>query len=290
MKTARKEHDKFGEQNIRREVYDDAFLAVVFYCIKNYDGVRPFLNYFRTSLDKQIASRAAIERVYQDSGMKIPRQTVKLLPKLKKYCRSRGKDVEDIGRDISLEQAAASCGIDVEPKEIEKLLALKKISSLDAPLNDKGEIRDEDNDSSLEELIKDNKNRGIINPREDIEQFYREFSEGLKRIGDLVSTLQKRQIPILSQIMTVNILKFLNSEFDKKRIYDIISENNIPFLDETIYKAFLQGEKLPSLNDIALRFNKSLPSVSRTKKIFIDKLNKAYPDKNWLWIINKEQE
>ena len=91
-------------------------------------------------------------------------------------------------------------------------------------------------------------------------------SEILSRLETCYNSLQERQKPIISDLITAKLCK-------------IIFEDQIPiekytFCNAEIWRIYLSGGTIPSQRDIAQKYNRNEASVSRTMREFLARLEK----------------
>ncbi len=236
--------------------YEDYGLEIVetaTRCIKNYNNDKgSFLNYFLRALKLEIGRAKGKEDIKAKMGaFSISDRDYRNLRKYKRYLADKNIAPQSVSAE-NLCVIAETLGVSL--KYTEKLKEIDLFAAED--------IFDEKDDSTYEEYIP-SVEISIQLEYENIES----CKSKLNCINELFESKQERTKPLLSKLITRDIIEFVMKSNDILRFAESLS-----FFDMDIYKTFLAKKRLPSNQDIAAYFSKKESSVSRTKKQFESEL------------------
>lgn len=223
-------------------------------CIKNYSpesGI--FLHYFNAAW-KQAYGHAIGQTLVENSysGIKFTEEEKRTLRKYIHYAKSMGMDCSSSefdsrvaeAMDISLETA----------QELRKLVESKTVS--DRAINDESEEF-----SLFDQIDSGSYADSRLYDSESVKTLF-------QNIQELFESLQERQKPLISKMLTAKI-SFLAAESND--VLDCLRRTT--YFDEDIYDTCI-GQGIPvSARDIASQFNVNETSASRSWKNFKEKMN-----------------
>lgn len=232
------------------EPYGYEITEVATRCIRNYDSRKGvFLHYFNSAW-RQEYSHILGEQAQEDKyrGIRITDDDKRAV---QKYIRlSNQLEMEHNPKQLYTKLSAA---MDLP---VEKIMELAKLNSInvcgDRYISDNGEER------SIWDLLPGDEN--VLSPFENEEG----ISSVLGKIDKAFATLQERQKPIVSDMITIRICPFL-SESDRM-VH--------PFVSKSVMDDWLRYGTIPTQRDIANKYGRDEASISRTMKTFLEKLKK----------------
>ena len=107
----------------------------------------------------------------------------------------------------------------------------------------------------------------MVSDNADIEQQFEEadsVDDLLNKIEDAFNSLQDRQKPIISDMITIKIWPVLSENMRENHYFHFISSE--------IVKTYSECKSVPSQRQIAEKYNRDEASISRSVKAFLSKL------------------
>lgn len=224
-------------------------------CIKYFDknqGI--FLHYFNTALKRKTNASQAVERNEErQSGMKVKTGTNKKIREVVRFANMHGLDLTD---NETQRKIAMAFGWSL--RETEEIVDLWHKTLV---LKDRMFSPDEDDDESgsWQDVADTNQfspERLFVN-----ENMHDEMLDMTEKTFD---SLQQRQKPILSMLLTANLLAEAEIEDSVLKQKSFFSQQILDYVNNT--------HQIPSSKWIANEFGVSEPSISRTYKMFRQKL------------------
>ncbi len=236
----------------KNEPYGMEIVEVANRCIKNYNsGSGRFLNYFSAAWAKEsqhISGDIAIENKYR--GLKFTYQEER---NLKKYFDYFKKKRSSVPGEEDYPQIAEFMGISVDKVRRLSEVAIVTVTGEYVHNSEEEEVSvfdSVDSGTSIEDVFSE-------------EELY---VERLDKIERTFCSLQERQKPIVSDLLTARIGLDISIIEKQSKSYSFISKD--------IADIIKRKRKVPSQRDIADKYNKNESSISRTMKEFEAKLKK----------------
>ena len=229
------------------EIYGCEITETAIRCIRNYDERKgEFLHYFnaawkkeywRISREKQLEDKYRGIRIAEDDK-KAVRRYIQFAERVSLNCKG-----DDLYKKLS----------DAMGEPIERIVELAILSNLN--------IYGDSLDSTMQNLW----NRipaeeSVVQKLETTE----EIEEIFTRIERAFRSLQTRQKPIVSDLITVKIHAFLTKKQAEK----------FSFVSRSIMREWSQYGTMPTQRDIAKKYGRDEASISRTLNNFLSKLKK----------------
>lgn len=230
------------------EPYGYEITEVAIRCIESFDNMKgEFLHYFNFAWKRKY-SDIQLEKYMNNKygSLHISENDVRNVRKYIKF-------VEKLGKDYELEELYLKLS-EVMQLPVNKIRELAQLSNLHVV---------GDSDANEED---EGKGQNFIPDNVDIEKMIierEEQKEFLDKIERVFNSLQNRQKPIISDIMTIKLWPYLE-EIEKK--YSFISKDAI--------EEWKESGVLPTQREIAKKNNREETSVSRTVREFLEKVRK----------------
>jgi len=234
--------------------YGNELFKVANACIAAYDpSVGAFLPYFKkawASEMRHIQSREGLEK--RNVGlMKSTVDEKRLAVKYLQFCAAREKRQINLSSDKTISEFSQAFGI---PLEKVKQIAQLGIESVVSP--DQSDENGEESEKWLEQFPSDDSTEEVFEQKEEI-------SQAIDRLNMVYRSLQERQRPIISDLLTVNFwLSFYETGQAKKAL----------FFSEEIITEYRKNRRLPTQKEIGEKYGRSEASVSRTYAEFMNKV------------------
>lgn len=230
------------------EPYGCEITEVAIRCISNYDGSKGvFLHYFNSAWKQEyshIMGRKLEEEKYR--GLRITEEDRRAVRKYIKLARqmSSGGSMDQLYKKLSLAMKLP----------VERIMELAQLDSVtvgsDSYMGDDGE------EQSLWDQIPGNESIGQnIETAENIEEL-------LRRLENVYGSLQERQKPIVSDMITARICTFLTEAEDGR----------FTFVSNSVMERYRKDGSVPTQRDIAQKYGRDEASISRTVNTFLKKL------------------
>jgi hypothetical protein len=234
------------------EPYGCEITEVAIRCISNYDGSKGvFLHYFNSAWKQEyshIMGRKLEEEKYR--GLRIAEEDRRAVRKYIKLARQMSSvcSVDQLYKKLSM-----AMGLPVE--RIMELAQLDGVTvGSDSYIGDDGE------EQSLWDQIPGNENISRrIETAEDIEEL-------LHRLESAYGSLQERQKPIVSDMITARICTFLTEA----------EAGRFTFISNSVMEKYKKDGSVLTQRDIAQKYGRDEASISRTVNNFLRKLKGAF--------------
>lgn len=247
----------YKECVLRRETFEN-YGVELFESIKQ--GIRSFspdkgvfLHYVNVAIKRRIRQKKlsdALDR--QRRGLSVSEKDNQLIKKMLAYVRSKGYDISD---PKTQDRIAGQFHLSIEQVRI--CVEQSQIRVIDETVsNSKGES------SSVFDGIASNR----PNAEEMIEENEKQL-EIIRRVDAVFQICQERQKPLLSYLLTARLIP----EMDLNE-YVLEELETISFIDKQLLKEFIASGKMPPARQIATEFGLTEQSVSRTLKVFFEKV------------------
>lgn len=233
-----REIDEFGKEMVE----------VASNCIKNYSAESgEFLHYFIAAWSREKKHRIHNQKQRRDKygGLGISSKDRELMRSLNKYLEGKS-DTEKRGLIPIFAQENG--------RHVSEIITLFRLMD-DGVFSTEGTNEGYVAKDVLESLI-DWKYPG------NFEEADKGLKKQLDKIEKLYLSLQERQKPIISDIITARVLTGV----------DDLPDTEYSFLSESVIKQYTQTGTVPSQRDIALKYNRKEASISRTLREFLEKL------------------
>ena len=217
-------------------------------CIDKYDSSKgAFMNFFNCTWKLvlgHITGREINDKNYR--GLHISKNTRSLVVKYLKLADECGSRCS---REELLERLSMAVGIPVE--KLRKVAVIASISvGSDTYVNEDGE------EQSIFDMV-----AGTSSPEEDYCEA-ESIRDILKAVDVVFDSLQERQKPVISDILTCRLCSFI-SEYESADYH---------FVSKDILDSYMEGRNVPSQREIAGRYGCKESSLSRTIAGFEKKL------------------
>lgn len=243
------------ENNIE---YGYTLITTINDCIKYYDKSKgDFVHLLNWAMKRNIAKEKARDKYGKmRGGINIPE---KVATKIKKIVRLLESKCLDVSEPQVQQKIASLCNITVA--KLQELMHINAstvvVSSTQCDSNgNECEIFDfiHSKDNLLEEKLIQNDS----------------IADFIQKINDTFVSCQERQKPLLSMLLTKEIIKDLQNDYDLEKISDILK--NTAFKNDFILKSYISTLELTQDKQIAEMCGVSPESLSRTFKNFKEKL------------------
>lgn len=232
------------------EPYGCEITEVAIRCISNFDSNKGiFLHYFNSAW-KQEYSHILGEKLHEDKyrGLRITEEDRRAVHK---YIRL----VDKIGMDCSTNERYRRLSEAME-LPVERILELARLSNVNVG-GDSYTSNDGDEQSLWDQIP------GAESVSRNIETFGA-IETILSRIETVYESLQNRQKPIVSDMITIKICSFLTDT----------RMRGFPFVSSSVMDEWIEYGTVPTQRDIAKKYGRDEASISRTVKNFLEKLKK----------------
>ena len=213
-----------------------------------------FLHYVNVAFKNRVRQRKlsdALER--QRQGISVSASDNKMIKQMLQYVRSKGYDLND---EAILVRIAEKLHTSIE--QIRLCIEQSQINFVDdVVVNKKGE----------QESIFDTIASPIRTAEQNLDENEKQL-DVLRRVDNVFQTCQERQKNLLSRLLTSKLIP----EMDLTD-YVVSHLESISFVDIGMVKGFISGDNMPTARQIATEFEITEQSVSRTLKIFFEKLS-----------------
>lgn len=232
------------------EPYGYEITEVATRCINNFDSSKgEFLYYFNAAWKQEyshILGAQQNENKYR--GIRVTEEDRRAV---RKYIRLAAQT----GREYNAEEMYSKLS-DAMELPVERIVELAKLSNLNVS-GDKY-ISDDGEELSIWNQIPGTENiEQRIVTEENIENI-------LNRIETAFMSLQSRQKPIVSDMMTIKICELLA---DTKT-------RDFSFISNSVMEQWTEKGTIPTQREIAKKYDRDEASISRTVKMFLEKLKK----------------
>ena len=237
--------------NSKNEEYGYEITLLAQRCIKSFDTDKgEFLHYFMRSWKMEQNHIYATENENNTyRGISFTEEKRRNLRKLKKLLK-----IEDHNISNNVLQKLSEA-MDIPVCEVNELLQLAQTCVVSTMVQ---------NDADEEILIIDQYTES--NSVEDELKDLLDIEEAFSRIEMSFAELQKRQKPILADLLSIT---FCETIVKHKFEYA-----NYSFVNAEIVEDFIKNNKLPTQNWVAEKYNRNKASISRTLNEFIEKIKK----------------
>ena len=234
------------------EPYGCEITEVATRCINNFDADKGvFIHYFNAAWKQEylhIVSAKLQEEKYR--GLRITEEDRRAV---KKYV----KLAEQFGMNTSSEAMYKKLSEAME-LPLERIIELAKLSDITV-IGDSYSSDDGDEQSLWDQLP----------GKEDVSlniETEEELDAVLNKIETAFCSLQERQKPIVSDVITIKICSFLTDE----------TAERFSFISEAVIEEWNKSRSLPTQREIAKKYGRNEASISRTVKDFLEKIKKGY--------------
>lgn len=232
------------------EPYGCEITEVAIRCISNYDGGKGvFLHYFNSAWKRE-RSHILGEKVQKNKyrGIRITEEDRRAVQKYIRFA-------DQLGMDCNSEKMYKKLSEAME-LTVERVIELAQLNNLnvcgDSYINADG------NEQSIWDQLP-----GSTSVTQRIEAA-EEVGAILERIEKVFSSLQARQQPIVSDMITIKICSFLTETQGGK----------FSFVSAAVMEEWIKCGTLPTQRDISKKYGRDEASISRTLKDFLNKLKK----------------
>lgn len=212
-----------------------------------------FLHYANVAIKRRISQKKlsdALDR--QRRGLSVSEKDNQLIKKMLAYVRSKGYDINDAKTQ---ERIAYQFHLSIEQVQI--CVAQSQITVIDETISNSDGER-----SSIFDGIASNR----PNAEQQMEQNENQL-EIIRRVDAVFQTCQERQKSLLSYLLTARLIP----EMDLNE-YILEQLERISFVDIELLKEYIASGKMPSARQIAIEFELTEQSASRTLKTFFEKV------------------
>ena len=236
--------------------YSMTLMETAMECVKYYDKDKgEFLHLFNSSIKRDLHIAKAKEIIDEKrQGIRVSNEDDKLIRKIIALANSKGVDIYD--RSV---QEKISKALNLEPSRLQELLRIN-----DDAVAVSSTVTNEDCDEvELFDLQSSHEKNA-----EDKMADESAFVSLVEKINGVFTTVQDRQKKLLSMLLTVEIIKACDEDFDKARQVLECKE----LFNEEVFDYYEKHGELPTAKQIGLRCGVSEQSLSRTYKNFKEKL------------------
>lgn len=230
------------------EPYGCEITEVAIRCISNYDDTKGvFLHYFNSAWKQEyshIMGKKLEEEKYR--GLRITEEDRRAVRKYIKLARqmSSGCSLDQLYKKLSM-------AIGLPSERIVELAQLQSVTvGSDTYIGDDGEEQ-----SLWDQVCGDENISQGIEMAENIEEL-------LSRLENAYGSLQERQKPIVSDMITARICAFLTEE----------EAGRFTFISDSVLEKYRMDGIIPTQRDIAKKYGRDEASISRTVNTFLKKL------------------
>ena len=232
------------------EPYGCEITEVAIRCISNFDSSKGvFLHYFNSAWKKEyshIMGKKLEEERYR--GLRITEQDRRAV---RKYIKLAQQMKMECSSDQILEKLSMAMNL-----PIERIIELAQLNSV--TVGSDSYIGDDGEEQSLWDRI-----QGDENVSQGIETA-ENIKELLHRIEREYVSLQQRQKPIVSDMMTAKICAFLTEA----------EAGRFTFVSDSVLERYRRNGTVPTQRDIAQKYGRDEASISRTVNNFLKKLKR----------------
>ena len=232
------------------EPYGCEITEVAIRCINNFDGSKGvFLHYFNSAWKQEyshIMGKKIEEEKYRglritEEDRRAVRKYIKLAQQMRMDCRA----------DQLFEQLSMAMNLPVE-----RIIELAQLNSV--TVGSDSYIGDDGEEQSLWDKIQGSENVSqSIETAENIEEL-------LRRLEREYESLQQRQKPIVSDMITAKICTFLTEA----------EAGKFTFISESVLERYRKNGIVPTQRNIAQKYGRDEASISRTINTFLKKLKR----------------
>ena len=232
------------------EPYGCEITEVAIRCISNFDESKGvFLHYFNSAWKQEyshIMGKKIEEEKYRglritEEDRRAVRKYIKLAQQMRMDCRA----------DQLFEKLSLAMNL-----PIERIIELAQLNSV--TVGSDSYIGDDGEEQSLWDQIRGNENVSQgIEAAEDIQEL-------LRRLERTYGSLQQRQKPIVSDMITAKICTFLTEAEAVK----------FTFISESVLERYRKNGIVPTQRDIAQKYGRDEASISRTINTFLKKFKR----------------
>lgn len=230
------------------EPYGCEITEVAIRCISNYDGSKGvFLHYFNSAWKQEyshIMGKKLEEEKYR--GLRITEEDRRAVRKYIKLARQISSDgsMDQLYKKLSL-----AMGLPVE-----RIMELAQLDSV--TVGSDSYIGADGEEQSLWDQIPGNES---INQSIEIAE---NIEELLNRLESAYGSLQERQKPIVSDMITARICTFLTD----------VEAGRFTFISDSVMERYRMDGTIPTQREVAKKFGRDEASISRTVNTFLKKL------------------
>lgn len=232
------------------EPYGCEITEVAIRCISNFDESKGvFLHYFNSAWKQEyshIMGKKIEEEKYRglritEEDRRAVRKYIKLAQQMRMDCRA----------DQLFEKLSLTMNL-----PIERIIELAQLNSV--TVGSDSYIGDDGEEQSLWDQIRGNENVSQgIEAAEDIQEL-------LRRLERTYRSLQQRQKPIVSDMITAKICTFLTEA----------EAGKFTFISDSVLERYRKNGTIPTQRDIAQKYGRDEASISRTINNFLKKLKR----------------
>lgn len=236
--------------------YSMTLMETAMECIKYYDKDKgAFLHLFNSSMKRDLHIAKAKEIIEEKrQGIRVSNDEDKLIRKIIALANSKGLDIYDLTVQQKISRA-----LNLELSRLQELLRINDdaVAVSSTMTNDDGdEVELFDLQSSHEKNAED---------RLADDSAYVSLVE---KINGVFNTVQDRQKKLLSMLLTVEIIKACDEDLDKAK--NVLTGKKL--FNEEVLDYYKKHDELPTAKQIGVICGVSEQSLSRTYKIFKEKL------------------
>lgn len=232
------------------EPYGCEITEVAIRCISNFDESKGvFLHYFNSAWKQEyshIMGKKIEEEKYRglritEEDRRAVRKYIKLAQQMRMDCRA----------DQLFEKLSLTMNL-----PIERIIELAQLNSV--TVGSDSYIGDDGEEQSLWDQIRGNENVSQgIEAAEDIQEL-------LRRLERTYRSLQQRQKPIVSDMITAKMCTFLTEA----------EAGKFTFISDSVLERYRKNGTIPTQRDIAQKYGRDEASISRTINNFLKKLKR----------------
>lgn len=232
------------------EPYGCEITEVAIRCISNFDESKGvFLHYFNSAWKQEyshIMGKKIEEEKYRglritEEDRRAVRKYIKLAQQMRMDCRA----------DQLFEKLSLAMNL-----PIERIIELAQLNSV--TVGSDSYIGDDGEEQSLWDQIRGNENVSQgIEAAEDIQEL-------LRRLERTYGSLQQRQKPIVSDMITAKICTFLTEA----------EAGKFTFISDSVLERYRKNGTVPTQREIAQKYSRDEASISRTINNFLKKLKR----------------
>lgn len=232
------------------EPYGCEITEVAIRCINNFDGSKGvFLHYFNSAWKQEyshIMGKKREEEKYR--GLRVTEEDRRAV---RKYIKLAQQMKTDCISDQLFEKLALAMNL-----PIERIVELAQLNSV--TVGSDSYIGDDGEEQNLWDQIQGNENVSQgIEAAEDIEEL-------LRRLERAYESLQQRQKPIVSDMITAKICTILTEA----------EAGKFTFISDSVLERYRKNGTVPTQRDIAQKYGRDEASISRTVNNFLKKLKR----------------
>lgn len=232
------------------ELYSCEIMEIASRCIQNFDSEKGiFLHYFNSAWKQEyshICGDEAIEKVLH--GIRVTEEEKRSVRQFLKFFSQAG-----IGANISECYRFIADAMQITVADVEKIAELACLQ-----VKDEFRVDSDGEEISIYDMYSDGKlvEEALLQADK--------IREILERIETCYNSLQKRQQPVIADLITAKLCEIL---FEAQ-----ISLEQYAFCNVEIWTSYLSSGSIPSQRDIARKYNRNEASISRTMREFLARL------------------